>query len=90
LPKPWSTRRADQDLAELSEQDRDAVDLLILRIAADPRNEGHHLKGTFYCRWSAYTDTNRRVLYRIDDGPSDRVTILALPHRKKAYPRSRH
>lgn len=90
LPKD-TTSRAASDLGSLSEEVLWEVDALILRIRADPRAEGAHLKGTFHCRWSAYAPGNRRVLYRIEGSKNkERVVILAIPPRKAAYPRSHH
>jgi mRNA-degrading endonuclease RelE of RelBE toxin-antitoxin system len=89
LPKLVVTNRAERDLDQLDDAARDRAEELIVRIGANPREEGWHLKGTYYCRWSRNTDDNRRILYRIEPGSTERVVILALPHRGKAYPRTR-
>jgi mRNA-degrading endonuclease RelE of RelBE toxin-antitoxin system len=90
LPELVVTNKAEETLASLADDVRDAIDLDILKVGANPQDEGHHLKGTFYCRWSSYTAGNRRILYRIEPGRRERVVILGIPPRKNAYPRSRH
>lgn len=90
MPRIVTSNKAEEVLAKLSDEDREAVDLDILAIGANPRDEGNHLKGTYYCRWSKYTAGNRRILYRIEGSSTERVIIIGIPHRNSAYPRSRH
>jgi mRNA-degrading endonuclease RelE of RelBE toxin-antitoxin system len=89
LASPIITRRAENDLRSLPAEIRDDVDAVVLQVGANPRDHGKHLKGTLHCRWSAHAG-NRRVLYRIEGTlDRERVIILAIPHRRAAYPRSR-
>ena len=90
LPNRVITNNAEAELKSLPDDVRDAVDLDILQVFADPREAGYHLRGTHFCRWSRYTAGNRRVLYRIEGNPPQRIVILGIPHRNVAYPRTRH
>jgi mRNA-degrading endonuclease RelE of RelBE toxin-antitoxin system len=90
LASPTITRRAESDLSSLPAEIRDDVDEVVLQVGANPRDHGKDLKGTFHCRWSAHA-RDRRALYRIEGAPGrERVVIIAIPHRRTAYPRSRH
>lgn len=90
MPRLVLTNRAEQDLNTLPDEIREAVELQITLVGANPREEGWHLKGTYFCRWSSHGEGNRRILYRIEPGTTERVVILGVPHRNVAYPRSRH
>jgi mRNA-degrading endonuclease RelE of RelBE toxin-antitoxin system len=89
LPKLVVTDRAEQDLDRLSDPQRDSIEEQILRIGANPTEQGWHLKGSYYCRWSSHGEGNRRILYRIEPGSTERIVIIAIPHRSVAYPRTR-
>jgi mRNA-degrading endonuclease RelE of RelBE toxin-antitoxin system len=89
LPRLVTTLRAQGDLERLPRERLDVVDEKILRVGANPPDEGKHLKGTWHCRWSARV-ARHCVLYRIEgSASSERVVILGVPPRSRAYPRSR-
>jgi mRNA-degrading endonuclease RelE of RelBE toxin-antitoxin system len=83
VPKLKLKRVAEEQLDALPDHVYDEVEEKLLRIQADPRDEGDELIGKLAGRWKARVG-GYRIVYRILEGGS-LVMVDAIKTRGKSY-----
>jgi mRNA-degrading endonuclease RelE of RelBE toxin-antitoxin system len=87
LPRLDFKREAEDQLAALPSNVKDDIDLALLRIQANPEEEGRPLGTELAGKWRKRVG-GYRIIYRVLDGGA-LVIVDAILRRKVAYRRKR-
>jgi mRNA-degrading endonuclease RelE of RelBE toxin-antitoxin system len=86
LPRLRLKTPAEEAFDALPEGALDAVDLALLKIQADPMENGTPLRGRLHGKWKRNAG-GYRIIYRIAEG-GQLVIVESIRKRGEAYPRA--